>query len=224
MDRFQYDSISFGQSLIGHKFQCFGRNSQYVILLQCINRHGSRQSRFQFQIRIRCTDHHFVGHHIRFHGSLQPYLSHNPFERIVPVGIYGKGNPLSFAYFADIGLIHVCNHLHLRQIFSNGKQSRSFESGSHRLSFFHFPTDNDTIYRTGNHGIPQISSHLYNIGFRLFIGTFSLFIIIRRLFIIAVADQLLFEQHFTAGIIFLLILVFCFGIRQLSFLRFQFCL
>ena len=111
------------------------------------------ESRFQFQIGILCADHHLVGYHVVGCRGLQTDLLHRTLEGVVGISVDGEGNAVALLYSAYVSLVHVGYYLHVGQVFGDGEELRSVETGSHGLTFLHTLRDNGSIDRRGDGGV-----------------------------------------------------------------------
>ena len=151
----------------------------------------------------------------------QTYLAHYALELIIRVSIDGKSHTLSLFHGAYIGLIHIGDHLHLGQVSRDGEQGRCLEASRYGLSLFHRFVDHDSINRTGNRRILQVSTYPYHGGLVLLVGRFGLLIVVSSGLVVGLADQLLLMQDLATRVILLLILKLGLAAGQLCLCRTQ---
>ena len=85
-----------------------------------------------------------------------PYLLHYTLELVVRIGIYSEGNSLSVGHIADVCLVYIGHHLHIGQVFGDGKQFGRAETCCYRLPLFYAFRQHDAIDRRGYSGISQV--------------------------------------------------------------------
>ena len=88
----------------------------------------------QLQLRIVGGDDDDVGGHVLHHLGRQAHLPDTALELPVGERIHGKGDALTFAHAADIGLVDIHQHLHLAQILGDGEQLGRLEARRHGLA------------------------------------------------------------------------------------------
>ena len=128
-------------------------------------------------------------------------------KNIVRIGIYRKGNTLAIGNTTYIGLIHVGNNLHLRQVGCNGEEGRRFETGGYSLPFLDHLVDNHTVDRAGDGSVFEVAAYFNHSCLVLLVSSLGFLVIISSRLVIIIADELLLVQDFASGIILLLILV-----------------
>ncbi len=122
---------------------------------------------------------------------------------------------MAFLHVPYIRLIHVGDHLHLRQVGGDGKQRRGLEAGGDGLSLLDGPVDHHAVYRARDRGVFQITVHLYHGGLTLVVSGLRLLVIIGSRLVIRIADQLFLVKHLATGVVLLLILELRLTARQL---------
>ena len=136
--------------------QSLGRHGEHIVLLHRKDRDVSRESGFQFQVGIGGRDHHLVGDDVTLGLCLLAHLCHGTVKLILREGIYGKAHALSFLHTANVSLVDIGNHAHIRQILSNDEEFRGVERSSHRLTFLHGLREDHTVDGRGNRGIAEV--------------------------------------------------------------------
>ena len=102
--------------------QRLGWHGEHVVFLQSEDSDVSRQSWLQFQVHIGRTNHHLISHHITLSGSLLAHLRHGALKGIFGEGVDSERHTLTFFHTANISLVDVSNHTHIRQILGDGEE------------------------------------------------------------------------------------------------------
>ena len=106
-----------------------------------------RHARLQLQLRVRHVDDRRVGRHVLDDDRLQPDLRDRTLELLRPdmrpLGTSRSARPDA----ADVGLVDVGVHLHLRQVRGDDEERRRLHAGGHRLADVHAALDDDAVDR-----------------------------------------------------------------------------
>jgi hypothetical protein len=121
-------------------------NLEDAILLIDEDPHVGRHAGEQFELGIRRGDDHVIGHHILYDLRGRAHLHDLALKGSAREGIYGEGHRLGHAHAADICLVDVRVHLHVRQILSDQEERRCLQARGHGLSHIHISRHHDTVH------------------------------------------------------------------------------
>ena len=99
-------------------------NAQNVVHGGNFDRHVRGHLRPQFFFRIRNGDDHRIGDDVLAHRRVEADLRNLSAEFLIRIRVDGEARELSDLHAADVGLIDVGLHLHLRQILRDRKKRR----------------------------------------------------------------------------------------------------
>ena len=81
-------------------------------------------------------------------------------EDVVRICVDGECYVLAFLDLADVGLVNVCNYLHISKILRDGEERRSLEACGYRLAFLHGAADDHSVDRGSDGRVTQVALNL----------------------------------------------------------------